>query len=432
MSEPSTESVWSASFVTARSHISAFNSHSSQSSSTQIGPRAIAPAPQLGGREYTLTSSQPSFGSATQIEPRVVAYEAALALKEEREAAKLAVKAPTTQRIATLLTRALSEVPDARMIIASTRFPNDTSQNSSIIPLSYKAMNRVTFGVIQQAQDVDLVLHLPLADAYPASDADIKCQIVYDPGSDDCHLLNHTKPQLLLTNFSSSSALQVPVRKQGSYLLQPGMWRISIAGADEDPEEYHLAEFWLLGRQFDVSIQIADNSSHTKRGLEDGAEENVNKKQRRNADLTETAAIQPINPPTIEPPRPVIAATKRTEARDLPPSSVRKISDKAAVPLLDLKDGDTAVIRAPGNRTNKSPSLSAAIGPATYRLQRIEPIAATSSASVFTCQHSVVPERVVAKVLQYKRDSPHASSSLWKTEKTTLEKLKHVSHTTVS
>lgn len=313
MYELSEESIQSASFITARSHVSASNSRSSQWPSTQIEPRALAAAEALAPRKFTLTSSQPSFGSTTQIEPRVVAYEAALALQRDREAEILASKAPTTKKIATLLTRALPDVPDARMIVASSRFPNETSQNSSLIPLSYKAKNRVTFGVIQQAQDVDLTLHLPLENVYTTIDTDIKCQIVYDPGSDDCLLVNHAELQLCLTNFSSSSTLQVYIRKDGSRLIQPGMWRISIASDDEDPEEYHLAEFWLLRRQFDVSIHTTNKPLKTKRSIGDDAEGNISKRQKRNNGHAETASIQPINKTTIEP-RPVTIGTKMTDA----------------------------------------------------------------------------------------------------------------------
>ena len=59
--------------------------------------------------------------------------------------------------------------------------------------LSYKAKNRVTFGVDQQAQDVDLFLHLPSENGYTTVDIDIECQIVYNPGSDDCLLVNNAK-----------------------------------------------------------------------------------------------------------------------------------------------------------------------------------------------------------------------------------------------
>ncbi|KAK1241409.1 hypothetical protein MKX08_001383 [Trichoderma sp. CBMAI-0020] len=414
MSEISNESIRSASFVTARSHISASNPHSSY--------------------------RPPVFGSATQIQPRVVAYEATLALEEEREAARLAAvsaaKAPTTKEIATLFTAALQGVRDAqgahhaRMIVASTRFPKDANQNSSIIPLSYKAKHRVTFGVVQQAQDVDLVLRLPLKgeDANPEFDTGITCQIIYDPGRDHCLLVNVSEPPLRLTNFSSSPPVRVCIRRNKSRLIQPGMWRISIDDDGDESREYHLAEFWLLGRQFNVSIHKAKHSWRTKRGIDDSAEENVNKRRKLNSDLTGTTSIQPINKTAIEP-RPAAIVTKRAKAHDLSPSlSTQKVSCKAVVPLLDLEDGDQAIISAPGNSTDKSQSLSGAKGPASYELRRVEQKGATPSASVFACKHSRVSGPVVAKVLQYKRDEPYKvqmSLSIWKTEKETLEKLKH-------
>lgn len=385
--------------------------------------------------------------TSNEFEPRVVAYEAALALEEAREAARLAAisaaKAPTTKEIATLFTDALQgvqkvqDVQDARIIIASTHFPKDTSQNSSIIPLPYKAKHRVTFGVIQQAQDVDLILHLPLKnkDACPEFDTGITCQIIYDPVRDHCLLVNLTEPRLRLTNFSSSPPVRMSIRSNKGRLIQPGMWRISIDDNGQDSGEYHLAEFWLLGRQFDVSIHKANNSSRTKRGIDDGAEENVNKRRKRNNDFAAPTFIQPISKTTIEP-RPAAIASKRAKAHDPSPSlSAQNVFDKAAVPLLDLADGDEAVIRAPGDSTDKSQSLSGAKGPASYQLRRVKQKGATPSASVFACKHSAVSGPVVAKVLQYKRDEPdkvRMSLSVWKTEKDTLEKLKHVSHTSVS
>ncbi|PNP46716.1 hypothetical protein TGAMA5MH_01667 [Trichoderma gamsii] len=434
MSEPSSASIRSASFVTARSHISVSNSHSSQWPTTQLKPRALAAGEEIGNQNHALKSSRPSFGSATQIEPRVIAYEAALALEEAREAARLAAisaKAPTTEEIAALFTDALPDVQDARMIIASTHFPDDTSQNSSIIPLPYKATRRVTFAVIQQAQDVDLFLHLSLKDANTEFDTPISCQIIYDPGRDHCLLVNLAGPQLHLTEFNSSPALRASpplracIRENTSRLIQPGKWRISIDDDSKECGEYHVAEFWLRGRQFDITIQTAPRP---KRGIDDGAEENVNKRQKRHNDLTGTTCIQPLNKTTMEP-KPAAIATKRAKGHDLSPSSsVQKISVKAAVPLLELEDGDEAFIWALGGSTDISQSVSGAKGPASYELRRVEQKGATRSANVFTCEHSAVSGPVVAKVLQYNRDAPNkvrTSLHLWKTEKATLEKLKH-------
>ncbi|KAM0463010.1 hypothetical protein ACHAPV_003135 [Trichoderma viride] len=206
------------------------------------------------------------------------------------------------------------------------------------------------------------------------------------------------------------------------------MWRISIDDNGQDSGEYHLAEFWLLGRQFDVSIHQANNSSRTKRGIDDGAEENVNKRRKRNNDFAATTFIQPISKTTIEP-GPAAIASKGAKAHDPSPSlSAQNVFDKAAVPLFDLADGDEAAIRAPGDSTDKSQSLSGAKGPASYQLRRVKQKGATPSASVFACKHSAVSGPVVAKVLQYKRDEPdkvRMSLSVWKTEKDTLEKLKH-------
>lgn len=413
MSELDNESIRSASLATAQSPNSASASHSS--------------------------CFQPSSGSPTQAEPRVAAYmdEAALALEEAREAARLAAisaaKAPTTDEITALFTDAASDVRDARLIVASTRFPSDTSQNSSIIPLPYKATRRVTFGVIQQAQDVDLPLDLSLKDANTGLVTPISCQISYDPGKDHCVFKNHTNACLHFRDFSEARVRALPASIRGgkSRFIPPGKWRISIDGDSKGSGEYPLAEFWLRGRQFDVTIQTA----RRKRGIGHDAEENVNKRRKQKSHLTGTTSIQPINKTTKEP-RPAAIATKRTKRHYPSPSlSIQKTSDKATVPLLDLKDGDGAFIWALEASTDNPQSLSGAKGPAGYQVWRVEPKGATPSANVFACKHSAVSGPVVAKVLQYNRNSPdeiEASLSLWKTEKATLEKLKHVSHVSVS
>ncbi|UKZ66554.1 uncharacterized protein TrAtP1_007726 [Trichoderma atroviride] len=193
------------------------------------------------------------------------------------------------------------------------------------------------------------------------------------------------------------------------------MWRISIDGDNKDSGEYHLAEFWLRERQFDISIRTADSPSRTKRGIDDGAEENVNKRQKRNNDLTGTTLIRPLNKTSIEP-RPTAIGTESTDARNLAlTSSVQKIPNKTTVSLLDLANGEEADIQALQDRPDSSQSVSTAKGPASYQLRRVKQIAATASASVFHCIRS--SELVAAKVLRYDRESPLVSSSLWKTEK---------------
>jgi hypothetical protein len=401
MSEPRNESNQSASFVTAETHPSDSDSHSSDSHSSQW--------------------------PSTQMEPRVVAYEEALALKEE--AARLALKAPTTKEIAALFNDALRHVSGARMIVASTHFPIDTSRNSSFMPLSYKANNRVTFGVFQQAQNVDLSLRFPLNKNYTAFDTEIKFQIIYDPERDECLFVNYTESQLRLTNFSPPLLPPISIRRSESGSIQPGMWRISIGVDGRYSREYHVAEFLLLGRQFKLSLRTAANSTGTKRGIDDDAEKNTSKRRKQSSNLTGNAFKQSINETTIGP-EPLTAATKKPKACETPlPSSVPIDS------LLDLADGATADIQVLGDGTSKYQSLLSANGLTSYTLQRIKKKGASSSASVFTCKHSAISGTVVAKVFRYKRDNPNktrGSLSPWKREKAALEKLKHVSHAAIS
>ncbi|KAM0254877.1 hypothetical protein ACHAQJ_006314 [Trichoderma viride] len=400
-------------------------------STTQIEPRAVAAAAALAAaqestRPFTQTSSQLNPGSTTQIEPRVATIEAALASEREREAMTTNSEAPTTEKIAVHLTKALSSVPDARLVVASCRYPKDASKDSSIIRLPQTIKNRVTFGVIQQTKDVDLVMHLPLK--RHSTSIELECQIIYDPGSDDCLLVNYTDPELRLVNFSSSPPNLVYVKEKSGHLIQPGMWRISAGGDEGGPDECHLAEFWLLKRQFSVSIRVAKTSPQAKRSADDDTEVNATKKQKLENDLTATRPAQSTNKPTIEP-RPATTNAKSTHNHHLASTSpVREIANKTAVPILDLADGETAVVQTIRVRSSISQPASSAKDLARYQLQRIEHVGATNSTSVFACQHSAIRGPVVAKVLRHNRDSHNnftKFASVWKREKTVLEKLKH-------
>lgn len=191
----------------------------------------------------------------------------------------------------------------------------------------------------------------------------LQFQIIYDPGSDSCLFVNQSTVVIRLFRPGIPYA-PIAVKEKEERSIQPGIW--SVFAAHPGSDSYDVFKFLLTERLFNVSIF-------------DGLQ--------------------------IEP-----------ECT----TSSREIFHKAAVPLLDLKDGETAAVEALYNT-----------GSETYRLQRIKQLSCTRNTSVFSCQHSRIPkEQSVVKVLAYNGMSALALPGIvgrWKTEKQLLGELKHVS-----
>lgn len=408
-------------------------------SATQTEPRAAAFAAAIAEGESTRPFSQIRVlpDSSRQIELRVAAIAAVLAAEREQEAAAkegqeaageeeeagvTSLEDPTIEEITALLTNALPSVPDARLIIASSRYPDNAIGDPSIVVLSQTAKNRVTFGVIQGTRNVDFYMRLPFDSR--STSVELVLQIIYDPGSDDCLLVNRTSTTVCLTSHSSSPPHRARVEWKGWQAIQPGMWRVSVGGDEGDANETHLAEFLLLGRQFTVSIYKANDAQQEKRAADDDAGGNPTKRQRLENNRTEVVQVQSPAKPAIDL-GPVVANTDGTENyHQLSPSSVREMVNKAAIPILDLTDGETAVIQTASQPENATNSTD------TYQLRRVKYIGATLSTSVFACRHSKVSGTVVAKVPRHAGGPvPKLASfaEVWKREDGFLEKISHVS-----
>ena len=142
-------------------------------------------------------------------------------------------------------------------------------------------------------------------------------------------------------------------------------------------------------------------STSAKRSLI--SEDEVVAKRRRAGDTTEILITQRAHavagPSAIAPSRPETSLTPVTST----PS--RALTRTGGTPLLDLKNGELAIIRTgelgPPSRPSGSTTPSGPFGPARYELRRHDRIARTLSASVFTSQNSAIAENVVAKVIRY-------------------------------
>lgn len=410
------------------------SSQPNSASTTQVEPRAAAAAAALAAEagESTRPFSQPlplpdSSAKTAEIEARVATIAAVLAAERElqHETKSMCPEAPTptVEQVTALLADALSSMPDARLLFASSQFSKDMSNDSSIVQLSQKIEGRVTFGVIQQTQTVDFSIDLPF------NRVEAGCRIFYDPGSDNCLLVNQKEPNIFLTGLSSSPSTRARVVKDRAHVIRPGMWRISLESDKGDDVERHLAEFLLLRRQFSVAIHKAIDAPSAKRATNDNGREHPTKRQRLESDVTAIVATPSTNKTTIEL-APVNADASNVDSHHLTTlSSVREIVNKAAVPFLELTDGETAVIRTPQLSSATSQPKSTVNGPATYQLRRVKHLGATKSTSVFACRHSAMQELVVAKVLRQGGESAYNVAKfarLWKREKQILDNLKHV------
>lgn len=269
-------------------------------------------------------------------------------------------------------------------------------------------------GILQRTQDVSVAINLPYHD--PPSDSsvqrfiplrfELRCSILYNPTDDDCVLVNYSDSIMYVANLDTEGARdRVSLARGDTAVLTPGMWRISVKARVAPGNEIYLLDFLVLRRQFGVSIHEEEHSG-SKRKTAD-LHNILTKRQRREEDADATEIIFA---PTTEQQVPSVAGA-------LVNTSSQQIVPTGRAHILDLNDGDVAVIRSRS-------------GISDYELRRLEKIAMTSSASVFAVHHSALSNDVVDKVLKYKGKTADFArcASNWEQEKTILEKLSHVSN----
>ncbi|KAL7946059.1 putative serine/threonine protein kinase [Trichoderma barbatum] len=411
------------------------SSQPSSGSTTQVEPHVAVTTDAVAITEASLTaeeSAQPfkcskttdsSFETA-EIEARVSNIAALLAAREELELETNYPEPPTVDQVIELFNNASPSLPDARLIVASPQYPKDMGGDSSIVPLSHTAKNRVAFGVLQTAHNVDFPIKLPINNY--STIFELVYQIFFDPATDDCLLRNETCLPVYLTCLSTSSAPRAYIFGKSSRIIQPGVWRISMEGNECDTAERHLAEFKLLKRRFTVKIHRAIDATSAKRAANHDGEEHGTKRQRleKEKNARKIVATPSINRIQTDIESELVIANTDNDYKVS--SSVREIVNKAAVPLLDLTDNETAVVE-PLKASSASPQQTSAVkGPAGYKLQRIKFVGGTRSTSVFSCYHSAVRGPVVAKVLRSESvRSVYNHARLWKQEKKVLENLNH-------
>lgn len=297
------------------------------------------------------------------------------------------------QDIATRLRNLSLSIPETRVAICSRQSDGKSIvQNSSFVHTGRQANGIDTFCVAQRPEDVDFSLEIQFKTPPRHSKlTNIKCQFVYHPGSDDCIWVNRTEGLLYLVKLEQSYSYGL-VAPNKPYAIQPGLWGIAVTLTDDIVDDC-IVNFLLLERRHTVSIA-----------------------GRNDERLTEQKALT-VNPATE------VTTHSPNRIRDLK-TSAKRLPGANSNPLLDLQDGQIANIQAP------LPSTTFRQESPTYQLKRVRKISQKGFASVFSCQHSLIPGSLAVKVIQY--ESEHSPtqlvycSELWKREKSVLEKLKHV------
>ncbi|PTB69986.1 kinase-like protein [Trichoderma citrinoviride] len=230
--------------------------------------------------------------------------------------------------------------------------------------------------------------------------------------SDNCLLLNKTNKEIYLVD-THLQTVRICLGERKGCVIRPGIWTISVDTGERDRfTENRLVEFLLLRRRFSVSIHGVMKQSADDRSAED---ERGAKRQKLDGGRMKSRMVQIKDSSPKQSEHLSVAGSHQL----LP--APREVVNRAVVPILDLTDGETALIRAP------EVNLADTMG--TYRLQRIEKMGNTGGAGVFSCQRSGIPEILVAKVLfcpdHRAMSDVRRVTDMWMQEKTMLEGLEH-------
>ncbi|KAL6899982.1 hypothetical protein GGI43DRAFT_54469 [Trichoderma evansii] len=310
-----------------------------------------------------------------------------------------------TPDITTFLSATSVSVPEARLAIKSRYYTTEMITTGTDIILSGKTPSQGGIIYVSQLpEDVDYTIKIELEEPLPHSVVKIiECQIVYDPGSDNCVFINWTRSILSLSNLrqlNSSKILEV----NRMCIIQPGAWGIKLHGVDDATDSGLVFQIWLRERRHAIAI-AQENSPLQNQAIEDS--HRSAKRQRINASPAVDIIPQGSNSTT----------DWDIEAKD----NIMTVDSD----IFDLQDGGLAMIHTPIS----TPIFQTHHFPAGYQIKRIGKISEKGTTSILRCDHSLIAGGLAMKVLQYKHKSPSSLvqlSELWKQEKSTLKKLDHV------
>lgn len=307
---------------------------------------------------------------------------------------------------------------------------------SALTPLPESLGGWEVVAAVQCTRDVSFTIRTPYYDP-PCNQAPSKqmpfylqFEIFYNPSDDSCLFVDRSYRGVLLASLSSSQQKRLLCNQ--SYVIGPGMWRVSVL-VDEDTTEQHLVDFLMRERQFTVVTRegLPGTLTGIKRRCSDEA--HVAAKRPKHQGNTAQIVLPLEQDFTRAPSKSVVASTMTARCPAVPATKI--LTRGAFSPFIDLSDGEEAVVRPNYpvdfmTATLLSTATSGVSDAAAYTLSREKKIICTDAAAVFTSRHSAVPQsKVVTKIIKLKgnkiEDLP-VIAKMWKREKYSLERLRHV------
>ncbi|KAH6651471.1 kinase-like domain-containing protein [Truncatella angustata] len=285
--------------------------------------------------------------------------------------------------------------------------------------------------VTQTSKDINFSLRVPGETGAEETRPPIWCELYYDPASDNQILLNRSDVPIALARISPASdndntSFDQEVVPGTTMELSPGSWRISLYGTDI--LDFRIlakrpAALWLPGGESDLASFITSNAeinSSGKRSITSLERADSNGKRIRteeSVDKDDSDGVIMFYPRPAADPLvfPLPHAGKGKE-----------VTIPSGHALLQIQRDETVAI--PGGYELDQ-----------YQLTKRDQIATTAASSVFTADHSQVPEGVITvKVLKTRGNNPNAKpqdnhrnvirqADIWLREYRSQEDLKHES-----
>lgn len=312
---------------------------------------------------------------------------AELHLREEESALAIMSQSQRRDTCKSLATTALSCMPTARLLLSYPPGSKKLLSRFPVIPLNRTLYSHDLYAFVQSEEDADVTLPLPalsISTRKQTSNANInELHITFDTKSNMCYLDPEKKVNkdiILFTKLETGIIEQCLSPSEPPVEISTGTWRIS---ANSCMNRSSTIDILVLERQFTVEIfkGWAIDRLGKRKATGDLGRGGLAKRQKGAAGETI------INP--------------------------RNTFNEATAVFLDLKEGNSAVIR----------SLAGSV----YRLSISERILTSFKSQVYKCLHSKFLEPVAAKVFCYTPGEISQVAKRWKEEKKWLQLLKHVS-----
>lgn len=318
--------------------------------------------------------------------------------------------------IAEALTHASLSMPEARLVIRSRYVSIEDLLKVYTICLPWRALDsKDIFGVVQSTKHTEFMLKEDFKFDTHLEPFEFRCEVVYDPESDNCMVFNRSLRMSLYLTRPGNLFMRQQIEPQKKEFISPGTWRISIKRHETLDCLYPIFEVLVLQRCFSISTDRENDPSQSERSIGDCAP--LIKRQKLGNGKGDVLIVRGSNLF----PRESLLHGHYPQASQYAPQG----SNITSTSILNLVDGETARIQA--LHANKKKRKD------TYELQRIAEIANLRATSVFSCRHSKLAEmKLVVKIPRFdinkdRKEELIRSNEGWKRETNMLGNLCHVS-----